>query len=347
MPETDNKAAQITEMLTKRGFLVELSISSWSGRTKLLEADLGLEGLTDADLHRLGRRQLVPSEELAKISKVGARARARLMLVSYAFPIGGARFVPEKLLASLLADLSEIRSDFTEAAEEFCNSFETLAAQTRAAWRENAQKLKTELGKGDDWLQAFEARLNASYPPIDQVRAAFHMEWNLFQFALPKGLRKQLISTAEAMEAGRLAEEARAQLEAKVAGFVGEAAVELRRRAGELCAHVAEQVKKSGEKVSEKTLQPLRDLIEQFKALDFTGDDGFAADLEKLKSEWLGADKEAGKAAELRKDADYRSEMSSALESLATKAVAESEAAAAEALERFLKYGGAGRAVAV
>ena len=348
MSETlsEERAAEIAKQLTQKGSLIELTVTTWSGKTKLVEEDLGLEGLTDAELHRLGRRCLVPTEELSKITKVGQRARKRISTVSFPFPIGNARFVPDKVIGNLLADLSEIKKDFDAAVAEFCTSFTKLAEDTKAAWLTNARRIKKELGKDAPWLSAFEMRLEQAYPTLASVQASFSMEWQLFQFAMPKRGRMQLISASEALEAAKLAEEARARLEAKVTEFVGEAAVELRRRAGECCRHVAEQVRKSGEKVSERTLQPLRELIDQFKAIDFTGDDGFAGDLEKLREQWLGKDKEAGIAEHAREDADYREELASALTTMADRAVEKSEAAAAEALERFLKYGTAGRAVA-
>lgn len=345
--ENESKAAQVVaDVLTRKGFLVELTCSRWSGRARLTEADLGLEGLTDEDLHHLGRRQLVPGEELAKISKIETRARQRLGHASYAFPVGGARFVPATVLGNLLADLSKIKGDFDAAVGEFCTSYEKFSAEMRQRWAANAQRVKEELGKDDEWRDAFAARLSASYPPVEKVRESFLIEWSLFQFALPKDIKAQLVSAEDALQASRLAEEARAKLEEKIAGFVGEAALELRRRAGEMCAHVAAQVKKSGDKVTERTLQPLRELIEQFRALDFTGDDGFASDLDALQAEWLGG-KANGTAKQARESADYRDGLSSALETMATKAVAESERAAAEALERFLKFGGAGRQVAL
>jgi hypothetical protein len=345
---SESEAAEaVSKVISQQGYLVELSISRWSGRARLVEADLGLEGLTDADLHHLGRRQLVPAKELAEIGKIESRARARVTDVSYRFPVGGGRFVPNRVLGNLLADLAKIRADYTKAVDAFCASYEKIAEDMRAQWAANAQQIKTSLGKDDAWVEAFNARLAASYPAIDEVRGAFSMEWSLFEFALPSNLKKQLVDASTALEAGRLAEEARRAMESKVNAFVGEAALELRRRAGAMCAHVAQQVKDSGGKVTERTLQPLRDLIEQFKAMDFTGDAVFAAELDKMQSQWLGADKEAGTAAKLREDTDYREQLAAALTTVSDRALAESEKAASEALERFLKFGGAGRAVAV
>ena len=335
----------VAEALTQRGYLMELRVSRWSGRHRLSESDLGLDGLTDAALHRLGQRQLVPADAVSRIAAVETRARKRVENVSYPFPIASARFVPVAVLGPLLADLSRLRDEFRVEVSAFCLQYDALVVTQRAAWRANALRLAGERGLSDEWLEAFDARLLAQYPDEEAVRQAFGMEWNLFQFALPKGMRARLVGSEEALQAARLADEARAQVEAQVSQFVGEAAVELRRRAGELCAHVARQVRENGERVTEKSLQPLRDLIAQFRALDFTGDDGVASELERFQRETLGLDRSANTAARAREDADYRASLATALDDMAKRAVGESNTAAAEALERFLAFGRAGRAV--
>lgn len=337
--EESNAAEVVAEILTQRGYLFELKVSQWSGRARLTEDDLGLSGLTRADLHKLGHRQLVPKQELAAISAIATRARVRLGDVSYQFPIGAARFVPVTVLASLLADLSRIRADFMVAVQAFGLKYEEVAEQHRAEWRENARKLNEQRNLGAEWLEAFETRLAESYPPQEEVIEAFSMSWALFQFALPKGVRAQLVASEQALEAARLADEARRAVEQQVAGFVSEAALELRRRAGELCAHVARQVTESGEKVSERSLQPLRDLIAQFRNLDFTGDEAFATELERFAAQHLTT----GAAKNARESADYRASLSTALTAMSERATGESEAAAREALGRFLKFGREGR----
>ncbi len=338
-------AEVVQDVLTQKGFLFQLSIRQWAGRARLTEDDLGLEGLTRSELHRLGQRQLIPKAVLAAIAAIGARARSRLSQVSYDFPIGGGRFVPVTVLASLLADLNRIKSEFIEQVTAFGIHYDEHAEAQRALWRQNATELKSARGLSDQWLEAFEERLVECYPPLDEVKEAFGFTWALFSISLPKNAAAQLVDGEEAIEAARLADEAKRQVEAQIASFVGEAAVELRRRAGELCAHVAKQVRESGEKVSERSLQPLRELIEQFKAMDFTGDRAFGEELEAFRANILGTDAKAGIAQAARESADYRESLAAALDGMATKAVGDSEKAATEALGRFLKFGRAGRAV--
>lgn len=338
----ESKVAEvISEILTQRGHLFELRVSQWSGRARLTEDDLGLSGLTQNDLHRLGHMQLVPKQELAAISAIATRARVRIGEVSYQFPLGGARFVPAPVLGSLMADLNRIRADFTNAVAAFGLKYETVAELHRGAWRESARKLAAERKLSAEWLAEFETRLAENYPPQEEVVEAFSMSWAMFNIALPKGLRAQLVQSEEALEAARLADEARRAVEAQVAGFVSEAALELRRRAGDLCAHVAKQVTESGEKVSERSLQPLRDLIAQFRNLDFTGDEAFAVELERFAATHLTT----GTAKSARESADYRASLTTALNAMSERATGESKAASAAALDRFLKFGREGRAV--
>lgn len=336
-------AQQIVDGLTREGYLVDLNVSKWAGQTRLAESDLGLEGLTDKNLHRLGRRNLVPHDEIAKLTAVESRARVRLAESSYAFPFGGARFVPAGVMGNLLADLDGLRSEFDAKVQEFCASYETMANEQRAAFMDNAVEIKVKLAKDDAWLEAFEQRLSAAYPTTEDVREAFAMEWSLYQFALPKGLHVKVIDAHHAMQAARLADEARRKIEDDVQRFVGEAAVDLRRRAADLARHVANMVQRSGDRISEKTLNPLRDLIDQFKAMDFTGDVEFGATLADIRTKYL-----SGSAAEnMRQDADFREAFGKALDHVVTKATAESEKAAQDAMARFLKFGSMGRAVAI
>lgn len=334
-------AEVVADILTQRGYLFELRVSQWSGKARLTEDDLGLSGLTSAELHRLGHRHLVPKEKLAAVSAIATRARVRIQDVSYAFPIGGARFVPVAVLGPLLADLSRIKAQFDEAVTAFGLHYEETTEQHRAVWIENATKLSEERELGAEWLEAFKTRLEECYPPQDEVIEAFGMAWSLFQFSLPKGVRAQLVQSEQALEGARLADEARRAVEQQVAGFVSEAALELRRRAGECCAHVAKQVQESGEKISERSLQPLRDLIAQFRNLDFTGDESFAVELETFAQQHLTT----GTAKNARESADYRASLATALTTMSEKAVGESEAAARAALDRFLTFGREGRAV--
>lgn len=338
----ESKVAEaVADILTQKGYLFELKISQWSGRTRLTEDDLGLNGLTRSDLHRLGHLQLVPKAELSAIGAIATRARVRIAEVSYDFPIGSARFVPTTVLAPLLADLSRIRADFITAVAAFRLKYETVADLHRGELRESARKIAESRELPAEWFTGFEARLAQCYPSVDEVIDSFSMQWGLFQFALPKGVRAQLVASEQAIEAARLADEARRAVEAQVAGFVSEAALELRRRAGDLCAHVARQVKESGEKISERSLEPLRELIAQFRNLDFTGDADFAAELERFSQQHLAS----GTAKSARESADYRESLTTALNAMSERATGESKAASAAALERFLKFGREGRAV--
>lgn len=336
---------EVTDALQQEGCLVELRVSKWSGRAPLEPDDLGLPpGVVDDRLHHLGRRQLVPKERLDVLAKLEARARTRVANSSYEFPIGGGRFVPAAALGALLADLAKIRADFEAAVSDFCANFDASTSVTRAELIACAERTALELGKDAAWKERFETRLAQAYPVVESVRAAFSMQWNLYQLTVPSGLQARAVTAAQALEAGRIAEEARERVEAQLSAFVGEAAVELRRRAGELCRHVARQVGQGG-RLSERTIQPLRDLIAEFRAIDFTGDGEFAEQLERLQADWLGANRDAGTAERAREDADYRQQLGNALTTVADRALAESEQAAAEALQRFLARGPGGRAV--
>lgn len=337
---------EVCDALAQQGYLLDLNVSRWAGQTRLTEEDLGLDGLTDSNLHRLGRMQLVPADELAKIMRIEQRARQALAHRSFKFPFGGARFVPEKMLGILLSELDRCRTEFNAAVESFVLDYGTMRRKMHSTWMENARRLQQELGKPAEWLNAFEGRLEAAYPSSEVVRRSFDIQWLMYQMALPQGLNVRLIDTKNAMEAARLADEARRNMEAQVQSFVGEAAQELRSRAASLCAHVSEQIGKNGDKLSEKSLNPLRELIAEFQAMDFTGDADFKATLDRLRSELLGGAK-SGTAEALRGDANFREQFKQGLDAVVAKVEGEATQVTEEAVSRFLKFGRMGRAAAL
>jgi hypothetical protein len=335
---------QVVDGLVQEGYLVDLNVSKWAGQARLTEADLGLEGLTDSSLHRLGRKQLVAPEAIAKITAIEGRARARLTHRSFAFPFGQARFVPAKMLGLLLTEMQACKNDFDAAVEEFVNSYDALSVETRALWMASAEKLAEAHHKDDEgWLANFAGRLEQANPPKSKVRAAFDMNWNLYQFALPAGLQIKVIDAQRANQAATLALEAKARMEAQVSGFVSEANATLRQKAADLCSHIRGQL---GDKISEKSLNPLRELVQEFRNMDFTGDEDFAKTLEDLQANYLGETGAEGIAGSLRTKASFREAFGKALDQVSAKVEGEAQRVSQEAVDRFLKFGNLGRKAA-
>ena len=167
---------------------------------------------------------------------------------------------------------------------------------------------------------------------------SFSIVWTLFRLDVPKGLHEQVVDADRAEQAAMIALQIEEQNKAMMIDFLGERAVELRQKASEACDKIANRIKADG-KITERSIAPLRDLIDSYRDLDFTEDSVFAQQLDAFKAEWLGPDSKSGIAQRVRNDKDFAESFSKALDVLSSTAMDQSDEAQSEAVERFLKFG--------
>ena len=118
------------------GVLVNLRIRSWSGRKMVTAADMAkLEVNTEAipdELVNLGRKLMVPKEEIRKLGQIEQQARQALDRWSVPFGIASASFVPISMMPTVTQQLQDLKDEYYERVDSFVSRFDDLVAQVRS-----------------------------------------------------------------------------------------------------------------------------------------------------------------------------------------------------------------------
>jgi hypothetical protein len=309
------------------GVLVDLDVSRWSGARRLSPEELGWRAEEFPEVYSTGSMQLIPKAALERFAQLGSQARYLLERQSFAFPIGGARFVPRMVLPELVAQLEGIKTRFAETTRTFLDEYVAVQAQMTPTWREIAKKTWEKAGQPEP-LDLYEARfldaIAAAYPPAARLQRRFGFAWVCYTIQ---------VAHWEAVDAWALAQEEtqrraleteyRAQAEARIGAFVDEVVDTLRGETAALCQRVIAHIQ-SGKAVTERTLKSLGAFVSRFKTLNFVGDQAIEAQLETLRSELLMRHS----AAEFRDDAALTGLLKDKLAALAAQAESISDRAA-------------------
>ncbi len=309
------------------GVLVDLDVSRWSGARRLSPEELGWRTEEFPEVYSTGSMQLIPKVALERFCQLESQARYLLERQSFAFPIGGARFVPRMVLPELLAQLDGLKAQFAESTRTFLEEYPALQAQMTPTWREIAKKTWEKAGQPEP-LDCYEARsldaIAAAYPPGSRLERRFSFSWICYTIQVANWEAADAYALAQE-ETQRRALEAdyRAQAEARIGTFVDEVVETLRAETAALCQRVLAHIQ-SGKAVTERTLKSLGAFVSRFKALNFVGDQAIEAQLEALRAELLTRHS----AAEFRDDAALTGVLKDKLEALAAQAESISDRAA-------------------
>jgi len=257
------------------GFLVSVHISIWGMGAQLSEDDIELkEDTTLPRIFRLGKKMLIDPKHLNEFKRLESKARRYLYGNSYYFPISDAHFVPKRKLGDVILKLNEFRTEFFKKVEEFKTNYEGYKAAIIAEFPDNKEMLEPY------------------YPPQDKIGSKFGFSMSAYELAMPKELGnvdlQSLISRDEAKK--EVKEQLQAQLKEQhessirqIEQFTEEAVKALRIRIVETCESVTEKIKK-GELVSKTNISSIKDLIEDFRGLNFLDDKTVAAEIDKLSA---------------------------------------------------------------
>ncbi len=131
--KTDKNPIKLFEV----GCLVNLKVHMWSGRKMLTRADLVKVGYDPdqlpEDIVNLGRKLMVPKEELQALTRIEQRARKALERWSVPFGIASAHFVPNKMLPTVEQQIKGLREEFFTVADSFISRFDDLTQAVRKA----------------------------------------------------------------------------------------------------------------------------------------------------------------------------------------------------------------------
>jgi hypothetical protein len=182
------------------------------------------------------------------------------------------------------------------------------------------------------------AAIEASFPHAAEVQKSFGFEIQLFQVRIPESLGETLISEGEQkkiIEARqKAAVEAADQIHRGAQEFVADCVSSLRQETAKLCEEMLESMRTGKTGLHQKTLNRLVKFIDEFKQLNFVGDQEMEGQLERVRQEFL-----LRSAEEYRDDAAAKERLQQGLESLGRTARDLAEQDGRELVERFGRLG--------
>ena len=160
------------------------------------------------------------------------------------------------------------------AKGKFLEQYGSLREAALKEWRTMVQKLS---GDPERVLAAIEA----SFPPAGTLERSFGFDTHLFQISAPErlGLGSGQLADQENLIAARqkAATEAGARIREETERFVSDCVASLREQTAKLCDEMLDSIKTSETGVHQKTLNRLVRFIDQFKSMNFVGDQEMAA----------------------------------------------------------------------
>jgi hypothetical protein len=271
----------------KDGVLVALHVNKWSAAKKLDPSDLGLSPDQVPEFMKLGKKMLIPEEEKTKFTQIENNARNSLERDSFAFPVGGARFVPRHMILTVDHRLKAYQREFQEAVDSFLLRYNEIREDMLTRYEEHRDKLEPY------------------YPGPNSISRFFSFSWVVFEIG---EMSLKAGETAEAYE------EFKRTLREQFNQFLQDAVIDLRFQVQETCLRVAERVAK-GEIVNGNSLKSIHNVIDKFMNLNFVGDVRIEKQLNDLRASLQGV-----KAEELKENETLRKELGTAAAQIAKDA---------------------------
>ena len=159
-----------------------------------------------------------------------------------------------------------------------------LRENAMAEWREAARHLN---GSAERLI----ATIEQSVPPAGDIARRFAFETRLFQIAAPDGIRLEIAEGMEQMEAAedrrRIADNATRRMQADLDAFIRESVTSLREETARLVTEVLATIDGSENGVHQRTLNRLTTFIDNFRSLNFAGDQQLEQTLERFRRDLL------------------------------------------------------------
>jgi len=322
----------LLEAVCKKGVLVSVSIRYWRGCKRLKPEDLGLDpDKVSKRLIQLGQKRLVPKDALSEFALIESRAHASVEGSSFPFLGGIARFVPNPRLIEITGNLEQLRREFEMATEGFVSGYAPLRDKAMAEWRDVANQLP---GNSEHLI----ATIEQSFPPAGCIAQRFSFEVQMFQIAAPENLRLEITDGIAEYEASenrrRIAEQATQRLQTDLDNFLRESVTSLRQETARLAADVLATMDQSKHGVHQRTLNRLASFVENFRALNFAGDQQLETTLENFRRDLLRRSAE-----EYRNNPVAMASLTDGLNRLRENAVQLVRSDASDIVSRFGKVG--------
>ena len=324
---------KILDALGQEGVLANVSVRYWRAAKKLVAADLGLNESQIAErLIVLGHKRLLPRDALARFALIESRAHAALGKYSFPFLGGLGHFVTNPNLTKLTESLDGLKDEFAAEIETFMARYEDLRDAALTEWREAAYGLHVPPDELVD-------RIAGTFPSGLKLRQSFQFNVHLFQLRVPEALQVQAIQIADqnaVMQArAYVANSAAAKLARETESFVADCVASLRTQTAEICDEMLASMREGKtEGVHQKTLNRLVKFIDDFKSLNFAGDEALESMLANARRDLLGKTAE-----EYRDNASAHAKLTSGLKKLGDEVRKLAHQESKEIVERFGQLG--------
>jgi uncharacterized protein (DUF885 family) len=258
--------------LYKAGVVADLSFSVWGAWAKLKEDDLGLSGVPE-DIISLGHKKLAKKENLKEIDTVVHKARNLFKTNSFAFPFGGARFIPYARLQKVVAKMQEAENNFNMHKEVLFKEYPAIKEKMMKEYDEAFEKLLKQKSTSSDEVikeqkKKLLARLEDKYPTLSELRNRFAFDFVIFEISDPEFKR---VSTDKALnkvlKLDAMEKAYREKVSTRLDGFVEEVIASLKKMVLETVKKIQERIDKDTVKMS--TIRSFKKFAETFREMDF------------------------------------------------------------------------------
>jgi hypothetical protein len=327
-----DKNQQLLDVLTREGVLINVSVRYWRATKKLNAEDLGLDpdNITERFIS-LGHKRILPKDKLEAFALIESRAHALIDGNTFPFLHGLGHFLPNAKLQEVTQRLTMLEQEFRAATEAFLTNYADVRSQARLDWFEAARLLVKD-------PERVVAAIEAAFPNPEKMESTFTFSVQLFQVRAPERLDIALVSVGEQQgiisAREKAAQEAAERIHQGAQSFVADCVVALRQQTAQLCEDMLESMHTGKTGVHQKTLNRLIKFIDEFKQLNFVGDNEMEAQLERVRQEFLHRSAE-----DYRDDATGRDRLQQGLRGLADTARELAQQDSRELVERFGQMG--------
>lgn len=329
MPTT-TELSHAQEVLFDQGILMHLYVGRWTANRKLRQRDILAEGL-NPDLIHLGHKKLLPKDAQQHLRTIERMARTFVDAHSLDFPIGKAKYVYYRVLPTVTTRLRQFKEDWDAAVDELIEGYpefqrtqlERLDSQAVALADHEISKisdrdLKVSRRRELETWKEEQKRINRElYPNVDDLKNRFAFEWRLFRVSAMEGVDRMNLLQQQDLE------EAQASVKTDYRNWVRQASAELHRELGEAAAQASRVLSANG-RISARSLRPLFEAFETFRAVSFSESSEFQQAIDRIRQRFVsgGADLQETAAA-VNEAPEELNQLLSTISALAVDRVAE------------------------
>jgi hypothetical protein len=324
----NNNHDHLLDVLTREGVLLNVSVRYWRATKKLKAEDLGLnpDDITERFIS-LGHKRLLPRDKLEAFALIESRAHALVEANTFPFLNGLGHFLPNAKLAEVTGKLGELETEFSREKTTFLERYAELRREACDDWHEAARLLVKDPARTV-------AVIAASFPEASRMESQFGFSTHLYQIQVPEGMALEMVQMADqqqiALARTQAALAAGERIQQEVHTFVSDCVATLRQETAQLCEEMLRSIHTGKTGVHQKTLNRLIRFIDEFKQLNFVGDQQMAAELERVRQEFLQ------RSAEEYRDSDAaKARLQQGLRALADTARQLAQQDTRELVERF------------